>query len=395
LPRAALGAVLLFVLSYFLLDVHLAVGQLLRALPAGSPPPPPLPPHPCQSTEGARWVDSRSDAAFAAEYALAAGGRDLALSLELPRCELRNLTHAAVTRCLRGRHLVFIGDSVARYQYLNLVQFLGTASWSFFAGDGRLTESEREWKSWGKFYRGTSARLFGHEICDCYRVDASQPDLRGAAENRYWHMPALGLRVSFISFMGTVHAPAFHALGWLNATCNAGRRPGHHVLCAQAGCQPGACHQAAAPFAPWPAAMLEGVLAELAALAPVDALFINQGHFGNPGNLSVQGTVSLVGPLLRARDKGQVRQLYWKTTTRSQRGPYDSALERAWVAANLLPAGFRVLDLGGLTEGSLWQLAEGMGGSATWDGLHFRPFAYRGFNLAMLAGLCSPGGLGG
>ena len=137
------------------------------------------------------------------------------------------------------------------------------------------------------------------------------------------------------------------------------------------------------------------MLAELAALAPVDALFINQGHFGNPGNLSVQGTVSLVGPLLRARDKGQVRQLYWKTTTRSQRGPYDSALERAWVAANLLPAGFRVLDLGGLTEGSLWQLAEGMGGSATWDGLHFRPFAYRGFNLAMLAGLCSPGGLGG
>jgi hypothetical protein len=400
-PRAAaLGALLLLALTLLLLlDAPLAL-PLRQALPAGLPPPPP-PPHPCQSTAGARWVDSRSDAAFAAEYTLAAGGRDLALTLELPRCELRNLTHAAVTRCLRGRHLVFIGDSLARYQYLNLVQFLGTASWSFFARDAQLTESEREWKSWANFFRGTSARLFGHEICDCFRLDdTGGPNFEGAAENRYWHMPALGLRVSFISFMGTVHTPAFHALDWLNVTCNAGRSsPGQqHVLCAQAGCQPGACHQAAAPLAPWPAAMLEGALAQLAALAPVDALFINQGLFGNPGNLSAQGTAALVAPLLRARDRGQVRTLHWKTTTRSQRGPYDIALERAWVAANLLPQGFRVLDLGGLTEdgareGGMWRLAEGMGGSATWDGLHFRPFAYRGFNQAMLAGLCSPGGM--
>ncbi len=368
-------------------------------LPANSARPAREPPqlHPCRSTEGARWVDSRGDAAFAAEYTLAAGGRDVPLSLELPLCELRNLTHAAVTRCLRGRHLVFVGDSLARYQYLNLVQFLGTASWSFFARDPQLTESEREWKSWANFFRGSSARLFGHEICDCYRVDdTGGPNFLGAAENRYWHMPALGLRVSFIAFMGSVHIPAFHALDWLNVTCNTERSADKHVKCTQAGCQPGACHEAAAPFVPWPAAMLEGVLEQLAALAPVDALFINQGLFGNPGNMSAQGTEALVAPLLSARDKGLVRHLYWKTTTGSQSRPYDIAAERAWVATNLLPAGFRVLDLHGLTdrrEGSLWQLAAGMGLSATWDDIHFRPFAYRGFNLALAAELCSPGGL--
>jgi hypothetical protein len=400
LPPAALGGLLLALsLLLLLLGAQPPAALLPGAAPrtgAPPPPPPPPPPHPCRATALARWVDSRSDAAFAAEYALAAGGRDVPLSLELPRCALRNFTHAALTRCLRGRHIVFVGDSLARYQYLSLVQFLGTASWTFFAGDGMLTESEREWKSWANFYRGTNARLFGHEVCDCYRRDdTGGPNFAGAAENRYWHMPALGLRVSFVSFMGTAHTPAFHALDWLNVTCNAGRSPGAHVLCAQAGCEPGACHEpVAAPFAPWPEAMLEGVLAQLAALAPVDALFVNQGLFGNPGNLTAQGTAALVAPLLRARARGQVRRLYWKTTTRSRR-PYDAALERAWVAAHLLPEGFGVLDLHSLTdsaEGSMWQLAEGMGLTATWDDVHFRPFAYRGFNLALAAELCSPGG---
>ena len=70
-----------------------------------------------------------------------------------------------------GARWVFIGDSVARYQYLDLVYTL--------EGKDELTRQkernplkETTWPSWQEFYQGTHADLQPNERwCDCYRLE--------------------------------------------------------------------------------------------------------------------------------------------------------------------------------------------------------------------------------
>ena len=49
---------------------------------------------------------------------------------------------ALVARCLRGRHVVLVGDSLTRYQYLNLAQLLEYSSWTPFHAGGGISEFE-------------------------------------------------------------------------------------------------------------------------------------------------------------------------------------------------------------------------------------------------------------
>ena len=70
-----------------------------------------------------------------------------------------------------GARLVFIGDSLTRYQYLDLV----------YALEGREAElrrpvrnplQETSWSSWQDFYHGTHLDLQPNELwCDCYRLE--------------------------------------------------------------------------------------------------------------------------------------------------------------------------------------------------------------------------------
>lgn len=67
---------------------------------------------------------------------------------------------------LRNKSLIFIGDSLTRYQYLNLVGFLHTGYWKF---EKPLSEWEKEFETWEEFFHVTSSRLGENEICDCHR----------------------------------------------------------------------------------------------------------------------------------------------------------------------------------------------------------------------------------
>eukprot|EP01041_Mallomonas_annulata_P003660 gene3660-7289_t len=72
-------------------------------------------------------------------------------------------------KLLQNKRLVFIGDSLTRYQYLNFVYFLYTNTW--FSPYPR-NEVEHEWESyggWEGFFKGTSMRMGCFEICDCQR----------------------------------------------------------------------------------------------------------------------------------------------------------------------------------------------------------------------------------
>ncbi|KAK3238389.1 hypothetical protein CYMTET_51593 [Cymbomonas tetramitiformis] len=107
--------------------------------------------------------------------------------------------------------IIFIGDSVIRYQYLSLVYFLKNRHWI-----GRHQRpnpiEEQTYDSWEDFYNQTSKALTPYELCDCFRVDNPE-NFTLPFENRYFCGP--GLKVSYIQAFGD-----FGSQGRMNITEN-------------------------------------------------------------------------------------------------------------------------------------------------------------------------------
>jgi hypothetical protein len=333
---------------------------------------------------------------------------EIPLRLALDGCGEANDTF--VRECFRGRHLLVIGDSVSRYQYLSLTQFLTHSSWVPFQGKGGpLSEVERvhggvaqSWNGWNNFFVGTNARQGGFEICDCFRSGLSD---MFQIENRYYYNPTIDVRVTFLLLQGA-NSTRHHDLDYLNVTC------GVSSGCAQGGCQPGvSCgdsfgtqnYYRAEDGEQAQAAFLRRVVVDSARLlatrvAPIDALVFNLGFFGGPGwpreenLLSVpvhrevykRTLVEVTAILQRER---LVAQLIWKSTTATTNNDYQPSVELEWVRANLLPLGWELFDAFHLTQ----SLGELLWLSVT-DGIHFKPHVYRGLNEALALQLCGAHG---
>ena len=79
------------------------------------------------------------------------------------------ITKEVALQVLRGKHLLLIGDSLTRYQYLNLVQFLTTGYPLWPNKSDAAFENIHQWPSVNAFFQGTNNRLGGQEVCDCFR----------------------------------------------------------------------------------------------------------------------------------------------------------------------------------------------------------------------------------
>ena len=92
--------------------------------------------------------------------------------LHFPSCSLNYLEDLGQgRRCLYNRHVVLIGDSLTRYMYLNLVNYLETGEW--IPREHPYSEVEKQWGSWTEFYEVSShisARFdaFLHVAVDSY-----------------------------------------------------------------------------------------------------------------------------------------------------------------------------------------------------------------------------------
>ncbi|KAM3569655.1 hypothetical protein VYU27_008259 [Nannochloropsis oceanica] len=102
-----------------------------------------------------------------------------------------------VYTCMKGKHVVFVGDSVTRYQYLSLVSFLETGTWEEEEEEKSIT-FKGEWGSWNEYYNLSTSSLNGNEVCDCYREGSRPPYV----ENRYYTNEEKDLRVTFIGWFG-------------------------------------------------------------------------------------------------------------------------------------------------------------------------------------------------
>ena len=125
-------------------------------------------------------------------------------------------------------NIVFIGDSISRYQYLSLVYFLRYGRWFEPDLEKNNLVNEKSFISpfhndhYGEFYFQSSRLLQPYELCDCYKYqkymdsDITNNNNRTGAndigkyiiENRYYHDPTLNNTITFIHAYG--HSNVIH-----------------------------------------------------------------------------------------------------------------------------------------------------------------------------------------
>ncbi|RYH05877.1 hypothetical protein EON65_43605 [archaeon] len=94
---------------------------------------------------------------------------------------------------LRNKTVVFIGDSLTRYQYLSLALFLHHACWQDDWGLPSLAH-ERQFSGWLNFFHETNLRLGCAHVCDCVRTEEVRH------ENRYFYHVGLNFSMSVFFF---------------------------------------------------------------------------------------------------------------------------------------------------------------------------------------------------
>ena len=299
--------------------------------------------------------------------------------------------------CLRGRHVLFIGDSISRYQYLNFVDALenGWGNASGGRGGEPSMANEKQWGGWMPFFVGTNRRLNGKEICDCHREPLKIPT---AIENRYYYDGHRKLWVSYLKVFGLrnpfVHHTRYSAL---NVPCITGEleafRRGKSMTsatCPQKGCGPGSCNRL--PGIAYSGAVLKQVLRAIERLQPSDVIF-NVGFWG-----ATKTTPGLINNLLKfgqgVRGVPSVRRLYFKTTTPMAPGKEAQDIKPNKLAHALALDNWRIWDTYGAVNKlrkvySKMRVELPTVESPFWDSKHLTDSANTGLSRLLVAELCS------
>ncbi len=194
--------------------------------------------------------------------------------------------------------LVIIGDSLSRYQYLNLVNFLEHGTW--VTDPTHLKPSENEHKFDGgrvEFYQITNQRLGWHEICDCYRGN-------GILENRYYING--DVKVSYMKLFGSDSHVLVHDTSLMNISS-----------CVKSTCVQGFASLVIAPLSPSRGTILQpGTLRRMfASVAPIP----------------VHEMQALLDEARKIRVDSPTVQLHWKMTTALNTGMRQrSSLHDLW-----------------------------------------------------------------
>ena len=131
-------------------------------------------------------------------------------------CKLCRLTGAAARECLGDRHILFLGDSISRYQYLSLAHFLSKLQYPERYGTAPGQPSvclEKEWTGWGIYFEhvplvlAQAVSACAEEICDCSRPEkrcrddlwdpSIVPEMRESRTLRVYPDSGKGLALSY------------------------------------------------------------------------------------------------------------------------------------------------------------------------------------------------------
>jgi hypothetical protein len=141
---------------------------------------------------------------------------DGSLEFEQSCLNYQRFTGIKLRECLRDKHIVFLADSLGRYQYLALAYWLEklepppATSSNFPAETETLLPTvcaELSWgefsNRWKKFFEGTSKLLGGNEQCDCFRMDSEKCcDHPRTVENRFYTLKEYNIKLTYIQLFG-------------------------------------------------------------------------------------------------------------------------------------------------------------------------------------------------
>lgn len=123
----------------------------------------------------------------------------------MPACDAadsggRCFLHGSTQRvCIpAGTHIVFIGDSVSRFQYLTLAYALLHGREAVEGRGAHRLHVLPSWTNYTAFFRGTSSIV--NDTCDCSRAKGKDMTWRNSYENRYFRSG--GVRLTFLQQFG-------------------------------------------------------------------------------------------------------------------------------------------------------------------------------------------------
>ena len=137
-----------------------------------------------------------------------------------PKGPLHHASHCCFGQhCLpNGTHLVLMGDSLMRYQYLSLIYGLhfGSPLPAEEIGHDRseyytslhsniTLVNEHRFRSWPSFLRGSNCLFHPYEKCDCHR------NYSLGVENRYYHRADCNVSVTFMFVTDFYRTPEYSA----------------------------------------------------------------------------------------------------------------------------------------------------------------------------------------
>ncbi len=203
--------------------------------------------------------------------------------------ELNVSTAQRYSKIMDNQHIVMVGDSLMRYQYLSLLYLIHFNT--FYTADKEPNIlREKDLNGWEEFYKASNLLFAPNEYCDCYRVDGA----RIFNENRYYYNKERNISVSYIQYLGEPHELHGHWMPSDNETNHQFHAPYHEFV----------------PFRWVSDTIQEALFDHIAKLTPKPSVLVLNAGFW-PNNWKVDGHHQSVLNLA----KSLFDRVIWKTSS--------------------------------------------------------------------------------
>lgn len=278
--------------------------------------------------------------------------------------KFRDSYHHEALKFLRNRTIVFVGDSLTRYQFLYLIHYIRSGQWSDpFA---QKLCCEKEYTNWNAFYDSLAATFGCSHVCDCKgHVFDTTGGVSYHHENHYFYDANLNVHVNF-HFWSSMHQVR---MSYFNHSPNA---DDFRVYCRNFTSTTSILLSKQLPLTQKYPNVNEFLRNFIQPILP-DALFINHGawDFNHHFNHDHQSILAMSESAHNAS-----HLVIWKGTTASHDNiPHDS---KEFLSKMQDQLGFQIFDTFTLST----EISKIPG--ARWDNGHFNGFVYRELNIAML-----------
>jgi hypothetical protein len=229
-----------------------------------------------------------------------------------------------------GISMLFIGDSLTRFQYISLVYFLRHGIWidapatiPHLVRPGDYLVAGEFRSHWSPWYEASMDLFAPYENCDCYREpNSTDANSRYTCENRYYHDPVRNNTVTYLQALGNAHPMRGH---WQAKQAIPQLVEYHQTMNESAIGDTVGPMLNRVPYR-WQGTWIDAIRGHVTDLAPA-VLIMNAGRWRHPF-LKAPFRDAIVDAL---QDAG-IPRVIWKTTTADRGGKYTSAFNDTDVA---------------------------------------------------------------